>query len=97
MFLLTAEEIFAGETDHVEFKIDIPPKSEKYMKTVVAFANGKGGKLVFRVENNTWNVIGFSKDEVLPKMDAITSAIYDSCEPKIIPSVALSTILQMVI
>lgn len=53
VFLLTAEEIFAGKTDHVEFKIDIPPKSEKYMKTVVAFASGKGGKLVFGVENNT--------------------------------------------
>lgn len=59
------------------------------MKTVAVFANGKGGKLVFGVENNTWNVIGFSKDEVLQKMDAITNAIYDSCEPKIIPSVAI--------
>ena len=39
VFPLTAKEIFAGETDNVEFKVDIPPKSEKYMKTVVAFAN----------------------------------------------------------
>ncbi|MEG0959976.1 MAG: ATP-binding protein [Erysipelotrichaceae bacterium] len=69
---MTAEEIFAGETDNVEFKVDIPPKSEKYMKTVVAFANGNGGKLVFGVENNTWKVVGFSKDEVFQKMDAIT-------------------------
>ena len=44
---MTAEKIFAGETKNIEFKEDIPAKSEKYMKTVVAFANGKGGKVVF--------------------------------------------------
>ena len=47
---MTAEEIFAGESENIEFKSEIPAKSEKYMKTVVAFANGKGGKLVFGVE-----------------------------------------------
>ena len=41
---MTAEEIFAGESENIEFKSEIPAKSEKYMKTVVAFANGKGGK-----------------------------------------------------
>ena len=79
---MTAEEIFAGESDNVEFKSDIPPKSETYMKTVVAFANGKGGRLVFGVENGTWAVTGFSKEEVFQKMDAITNAIFDSCEPQ---------------
>lgn len=89
---MTAEEIFAGETDNVEFKEDIPAKSEKYMKTVVAFANGKGGKLIFGVENNTWKVTGFAKEEVFQKMDAITNAIFDSCEPKITPSVGVQEV-----
>ena len=31
---MTAEEIFAGESENVEFKSEIPAKSEKYMKTV---------------------------------------------------------------
>lgn len=61
---MTAEEIFDGESDNVEFKEDIPAKSEKYMKTVVAFANDKGGKLIFGVENNTWKITGFTKEEV---------------------------------
>ncbi|SET98446.1 Putative DNA-binding domain-containing protein [Enterocloster lavalensis] len=43
---MTAEEIYAGESDNVEFKEGIPAKSEKYMKTVVAFANGKGGMIM---------------------------------------------------
>ena len=89
---MTAEEIFAGESENVEFKSEIPVKSEKYMKTVVAFANGKGGKLVFGVENGTWAVTGFSKEEVFQKMDAITNAIFDSCEPRITPNIAVQEI-----
>ena len=89
---MTIEEIFSGESDNLEFKEDIPAKSEKYMKTVVAFANGSGGQIVFGVKNDTWNVIGFSKEEVFRKMDAITNAIYDSCDPKITPSVGIQDI-----
>ncbi len=40
---MTREEIFAGESKNVEFKVSRPEKSIKYMKSVVAFANGKGG------------------------------------------------------
>ena len=33
--------LFSGESVNVEYKVEIPPNSDKYMKTVVAFANGK--------------------------------------------------------
>lgn len=89
---MTFKEGFYGETDNLEFKEEIPSKSEKYMKTVVAFANGSGGRIVFGVENDTWKVTGFTKEEVFRKMDAITNAIYDSCEPKIAPSVGIQEI-----
>ncbi len=81
-----------GETENIEYKIDIPPKSDSYMKTVVAFANGKGGRIIFGVQDNTWEVHGFSRDEIFSRMDAVTNAIYDSCEPKIIPSVSLQEV-----
>ena len=83
---MTAEMFFAGESENVEFKEDIPSKSEKYLKTVVAFANGKGGRLVFGVEDATWRVTGFAKEDVFQKMDAVTNAIFDSCEPRITPN-----------
>lgn len=86
---MTIEEIKTGEKENVEYKIDVPSKSEKYMRTVVAYANSNGGQLVFGVENNTWEVIGFTKEEVFQKMDSITNAIFDSCEPKITPGVNL--------
>lgn len=89
---MTAEEIFSGKSENIEFKSEIPAKSEKYMKTVVAFANGKGGKLVFGVDDDTCAVTGFSKEEVFQKMVAITNAIFDSCELKITPNIAVQGI-----
>ena len=86
---MTIEEIMKGERENIEYKIDIPTKSENYMRTVVAYANANGGCLVFGVENNSWKVVGFDKEEVFQKMDAITNAIYDSCEPKIAPNVEI--------
>ncbi len=89
---MTIEEIFAEESETLEFKSEIPSKSEKYMKTVVAFANGKGGTLVFGIDDNTRKIIGLPKEDVVDKVDAITNAIYDSCEPKIIPNIVLNEI-----
>ena len=38
--------IFSGESKNIEYKITLPDKSEKYMKTIIAFANTQGGKLI---------------------------------------------------
>ena len=42
---MTIEELLKGEGKNIEFKRQLPEKSEKYMKTVVAFANGRGGRI----------------------------------------------------
>ena len=55
---MTIEEILAGESKNVEFKVQRPDKSTKYMKTVVAFANGKGGQIVFGIDDKTREVVG---------------------------------------
>ncbi|MCM1122235.1 MAG: putative DNA binding domain-containing protein [Eubacterium sp.] len=89
---MTIEEILAGESKNTEFKVSRPEKSIKYMKSVVAFANGKGGRIVFGIDDNTRTVIGISEDIVFYEMDAITNAISDSCEPVIVPDVYLQTI-----
>ena len=49
---MTKEEILAGESEVLEFKRDVPEQSIKFIKTVVAFANGKGGMIVFGVDDN---------------------------------------------
>ena len=69
---MTIEEILAGESKNVEFKVQRPDKSIKYMKTVVAFANGKGGRIVFGIDDKTREVVGISEDVVFLEIDAIT-------------------------
>ena len=89
---MTIEEILAGESKNVEFKEDLPEKSIKYMKSVVAFANGTGGKIIFGIADKTKEVIGFDKEDVFRKIDAIANAVSDSCEPAIIPDITLQTV-----
>ena len=89
---MTIEEILAGESKNVEFKETLPEKSIKYMKSVVAFANGTGGKIIFGITDKTREVVGFDKEDVFKKMDAIANAVSDSCEPAIIPDITLQTV-----
>ncbi len=89
---MTIKEILAGESKNTEFKEKLPDKSIKYMKSVVAFANGNGGKIIFGIADKTRKVVGFGKEDVFKIMDAIANAISDSCEPAIIPDITLQTI-----
>ncbi len=89
---MTIEEILAGESKNVEFKETLPEKSIKYMKSVVAFANGTGGKIIFGIADKTKEVIGFDKEDVFKRVDAIANAVSDSCEPAIIPDITLRTV-----
>ena len=82
---MTLEELKKGEHVTVEYKLDIPQERDKYLKSAVAFANGAGGKLVFGVKNQTWDVIGFPDDELFQKYDAIANSIYDACTPSLVP------------
>lgn len=36
------DTLFSGESVNVEYKVTVPKDSVKYMKTVVAYANGRG-------------------------------------------------------
>lgn len=74
-----------GESKNVEYKERVPEDSQKYMKSVVAFANGDGGRIVFGVEDGTMRVVGIPQADLFQMMDAITNAVTDSCEPMIIP------------
>ena len=83
MAQMTGNEILSGESVNLEYKEDIPAKTDRWMKTVVAFANGNGGRIVFGIKDQTKTVIGFKNEEIPMKIDMITNAIWSSCEPKI--------------
>lgn len=54
---MTVEEILRGESRDLEFKEKLPEDSKKYMKTIVAFSNGDGGRLIIGV-NDDREVVG---------------------------------------
>ena len=89
---MTLEEILAGESKNLEFKVQRPKDSRQYMKSVVAFTNGEGGRIIFGVDDKTRQVIGIPREIVFSEMDAITAAISESCDPLIIPDVYLQQI-----
>lgn len=90
--VILKNKLFSGESINIEYKVEMPKKSEKYMKTVVAFANGRGGRIVFGVDDKTLNIVGMNPDTIFQTMDSITNAISDSCEPKNYPDVTLQSI-----
>lgn len=89
---MSIEELLLGESRNIEYKISRPEKSIRYMKSVVAFANGSGGYLIFGIEDKTREVVGIPEDILFQEMDAVTNAIADSCEPAIIPDVYPQTV-----
>ena len=81
------EEILKGESEKIEFKENA--KTNTYIKTVVAFANGNGGKIVFGVKDNR-EIVGVENE--FEVMDGIINAISDSCYPMIVPDISLHTL-----
>lgn len=89
---MLADEIKAGESVNIEFKREVPKKSEKYIKSVIAFANTAGGKIVIGVDDETHEIVGVDKNEVFKIMDGITNTISDMCYPQIFPNIGVDTI-----
>lgn len=80
------EEIAHGESDILEFKREFPSKDKKVMKTVVAFANCRGGRIIFGVENQTCEIRGVPEDDRARLQDLVTDMISDTCVPQVFPS-----------
>ena len=73
------EEMTGVRGDFVE---QIVAESGSFLNTAVAFANGRGGRIIFYGESGR----GFSAEaELIPCIDEITQKIFDSCEPRIFP------------
>ena len=86
------EEILKGESEKIEFKENA--KTNTYIKTVVAFANGNGGKIVFGVKDNK-EIVGVENE--FEVMDGIINVISDNCYPMIVPDISLHTLENKIV
>jgi predicted HTH transcriptional regulator len=90
--MASLDELLSGESQTVEYKVRRSSSAKGYLKSVVAFANARGGTLVFGVDDKTREVVGIPAGEVFFEMDAIANAIMDSIEPQALPEITIRTV-----
>ena len=59
-------------------------KNNDYLKTVVAFANTNGGKLLFGLDERKREIIGINDDSLFKVMDTISKSISNYCELEVL-------------
>jgi ATP-dependent DNA helicase RecG len=74
-----------SESSTVEWKSTFPEK-EQIVKTIIAFCNRFGGKLIIGVANNG-EIVGISEAAAEDQMEHLDKMIYESSAPPIIPLV----------
>lgn len=80
-----------GEGKNLEFKVQLP-NSNALAKTIVAFSNAGGGKLIIGV-NDQGEMIGLEPEvNIFELKDQVASIIYDTCYPTILPDIYTTTI-----
>src|SRR5690554_1967691 len=83
--MILAEQIKLGESKTLELKESLP-KNDHIAKTVIAFSNTSGGKLIVGVNDNR-EIIGIDDTLVFDMQDKIASIIADNCSPGIMPEI----------
>ena len=92
------EQIQKGESKTLELKRALP-QNDSIAKTVIAFSNTSGGKLIVGV-NDQLEIIGIDDSKLFDIQDKIASIIFNNCSPGIMPeiySVNIKTKLVLVI
>ena len=74
-----------GENKRVEFKEQLP-KNESIVKTIIAFSNTSGGKLIIGISDDR-EIVGVDETNIFELQDRIASLIFDSCYPNILPEI----------
>lgn len=77
-----------GEGKTIEFKRTLPD-GNNIAKTVIAFSNMAGGKIIIGIEDKTAKVIGINDDEAMDFPDKISNIIHERCHPFILPEIYL--------
>ncbi|MDN6290685.1 MAG: helix-turn-helix domain-containing protein [Tetragenococcus koreensis] len=80
-----ATQIKQGESKILELKERLP-KNANIAKTVVAFSNTAGGKLIIGVDDHR-DLVGIDDHTLFEMQDKIASIISDQCSPNIIPEI----------
>ncbi len=86
------KEIVNGENRKIELKSDLSKNYNSFLKTVVAFANGSGGKIIFGVNDKNRKIVGLSDEKIFLLSDKVSNLISEKCYPTIIPEIYIKNI-----
>lgn len=87
---MTIDEIKGGENDRLEFKRGLSKDDTRWLKTVVAFANGRGGRILFGVDSDL-SIVGMG-DDLFGAKDAIADAVANRIAPMVPMTTGVTTI-----
>ena len=79
------DQIQLGESKILELKAQLP-QHEQIAKTVVAFSNTSGGRLVIGVDDDR-RILGLDEENIFALQDRIASLVFDRCYPAILPEI----------
>lgn len=75
--------------DHlVDFKLQ-PDNPANIAKTLIAFANGKGGRLIIGVADKTREPVGINEDQLYEMEEWISNVAFSHCQPVIRPYISI--------
>jgi len=78
-------DIKKGESKILELKEQLP-QNNSIAKTVIAFANTAGGRLIIGVDDSL-DIVGIDEESIFQIQEKLSSLIYDLCHPNIIPEI----------
>lgn len=85
-------DFLAGGGKNIEYKERLPEKADQYLKTVVAFSNTAGGRLIIGIKDTTKEVLGVPSDAVFGVMGQITNTISDKVFPQVVPNIYMQAL-----
>ena len=86
------QQMLIGNAKDVEYQAEVADDYMAYMKTVIAFANGGGGRMVFGESADGREAVGIPRESVFEQMDTISKRIHESCEPAIEPNMMIQSV-----
>lgn len=90
---MSLEEILTrAEGKTLEFKRDVSSSSRNLVKTLVAFANTAGGKVIIGVDDQSRSPVGIAAP--LDEEERICNLIADSIQPRLVPNIELFTVAE---
>jgi predicted HTH transcriptional regulator len=84
-----AELLKADEGKTLEFKQDLS-SPRNLIKTLMAFANTAGGRIIIGVEDRTRESVGFNNP--LDEEERLCNLNADSISPRLVPNIELTTV-----